>query len=794
MSRIWLAFFSIWISIAACGGDDGTPDGSTEADAGGGDAAARCTSATECDDGTFCNGAERCDPADPSADALGCVAGSDPCNEDERCDEGADECLVGCTIDDDVDGDGVVALACGGEDCDDTDSDVNPSAPEICDVGDVDEDCDPSTFGTRDADEDGAIDAACCNGDRCGTDCDDTRGSVRPGATEACNGRDDDCDGPVDEGLTVAIYGRDCDRDGFASSEGTVAGCSVPPGFPDCGVLDGAWTTTLGDCDDTLASRNPGNADVCNGVDDDCDPAIDEDETFASWGPDCDGDGFASSDGVMSACAAPTPAPSCGGTPGAWRTSLGDCDDTRGSVNPGNPELCNDRDDDCDTAMDEGLTVRAYGPDCDGDGFAATGATTTMDCGPPSAAPTCGALVGTWSTVPGDCDDARAARNPGAAELCNATDDDCNVLVDDITSGTVVCAAGSVGACTNACGVAGTRACAMDCLGFGACSSTSSELCNYCDDDGDGLADDRALATRDTNETTSCGVADFATYGSASCETLFVGGGGAFDLEAVLLPGTSTSEAGALWMTPSSWTVGYGTVEVEVELQARVRPAGGDAEVPVGSWAIVIAHSGTPGVGSGAGSGIPSGVDGIAARWFWSQLDSCYGNPPFDGDGLRADRVGPGGARIRRVEDGGDFGCFSSAGLSGGQTGLGSGTTTTQRQRMRVRYTPNDPSTPANEETLVIFAQSPAGSGDSTTFTYRATDSVMPRLSGELAPGQRLMVGITAGTHTTSSMGFTFGVPIEAKARVWRFTPPSGPGAPTYSDFDVHVRRNDLCP
>ena len=707
MSRVWLAF----LLIAACG-----DDGPTEADAGGSDAESRCTRATECDDGAFCNGTERCDPADPTADALGCVRGSDPCAEDERCDEGGDECLVDCTIDDDVDGDGVSAIACGGEDCDDTDPDVTPSAPEICDVGGVDEDCNPSTFGSRDADEDGAIDAACCNGARCGTDCDDTRGSVRPDATEACNAFDDDCDGSVDEGLTVATYGPDCDRDGFAA-EGTVSACAVPPGFPDCGAADGAWTTTLGDCDDT-----------------------------------------------------------------------------RAALNPGNPELCNDRDDDCDDSVDEGLTVNAYGPDCDGDGFAETGAPTTMDCAPPSVAPSCGALVGTWSTLPGDCDDAQAARSPSATERCNATDDDCDALVDDITNGTVVCTAGSVGACTNACGVAGTRACAMDCLGFGACSSASSELCNYCDDDGDGLSDDRALATRDTNETTSCGTPNFATFGSATCETAFVGEGDAFDLEALLLPGTATSEAGALWMTPAAWGVGYGAVEIEVDLQVRVRPAGGDAEQPIGGWAIVIAHSGTPGVGSGSDFGIPSGVDGVAARWFWSRLDTCTGTPPFDGDGLRADRIGPIGARLRRVEDGGDFGCFTDTLLNGGQAGLDAGTTTTQRQRMRLRYTPNDPSTPANEETLVIVAESPAGSGDSTTFTYRATDAVTPRLNGELTPGQPLMVGITAGTHTTSAMGFTFGMPVEAKARVWRFTPPNGPGEPTYSDFEVFVRTNDRCP
>lgn len=48
--------------------------------------------------------------------------------------------LGSITVDRDLDGDGFDDVAFGGEDCDDADDDVNPSAEEVCDNG-IDEDC-----------------------------------------------------------------------------------------------------------------------------------------------------------------------------------------------------------------------------------------------------------------------------------------------------------------------------------------------------------------------------------------------------------------------------------------------------------------------------------------------------------------------------------------------------------------------------------------------------------------------------------------------------------------------------
>ena len=106
----------------------------------------------------------------------------------------------------DADRDGHRNAQSNGDDCDDFDANRYPGRTEVPDLAGHDEDCDLTTFGCRDADNDRWCDARACNVDGsghafCGDDCDDGNPSIHPAQVDVCNGRDDNCNGSVDEGL-----------------------------------------------------------------------------------------------------------------------------------------------------------------------------------------------------------------------------------------------------------------------------------------------------------------------------------------------------------------------------------------------------------------------------------------------------------------------------------------------------------------------------------------------------------------------------------------------------------------
>ncbi len=170
-------------------------------------------------------------------------------------------------------------------------------------------------------------------------DCDDADPSINPFAREVCDGVDQDCDGKVDEGLTITYY-PDADGDGYGVEAGSLELCGASPGY----------ASNADDCDDGSADIHPGAIELCNGIDDDCDTAVDEGATTRYY-EDADGDGYGSPDASVDACSPPD----------QYVASGDDCDDADPAVHPWAVDEPNGTDDDCNGVVDDLFIAVAAG-------------------------------------------------------------------------------------------------------------------------------------------------------------------------------------------------------------------------------------------------------------------------------------------------------------------------------------------------------------------------------------------------------------------------------------------------
>lgn len=134
-----------------------------------------CQTDADCSDGLFCTGPETCDPTlvDDRADKNGCIPGIPPdCDDRIACTiDSCNEAQLRCeSLPPDRDGDGSGDKFCLdrlgeplGRDCDDNNPLRFGGNLEVCDPHGLDEDCDLTTFGSKDEDGDGFIDAICRN-------------------------------------------------------------------------------------------------------------------------------------------------------------------------------------------------------------------------------------------------------------------------------------------------------------------------------------------------------------------------------------------------------------------------------------------------------------------------------------------------------------------------------------------------------------------------------------------------------------------------------------------------------
>ena len=243
-------------------------------------------------------------------------------------------------------------------DCNDSTKEIFPGALDICDG--LDNDCNgkiddaPLQTFYRDYDRDSygsptVTTVACVKPSGyvpVAGDCNDRKATVYPGAPELNDSLDNNCNGVVDENAALKTFYRDADKDGYGNASAKTTAYLQPAGY----VL------TAGDCNDANVAIHPTAAELCDGIDNDCNGVIDDRLTLKTFYQDYDKDGYGNAAVKKAACAAPA----------GYVSVSGDCNDKNAAIKPGAIEIArNGLDDNCNGQIDETsnryVNVNLYG-------------------------------------------------------------------------------------------------------------------------------------------------------------------------------------------------------------------------------------------------------------------------------------------------------------------------------------------------------------------------------------------------------------------------------------------------